>query len=414
MRFSDSFKTANLGLRHAKMRSFLTMLGIVIGIASVILLMSIGDSAQQLILNQVKGIGSNLIFILPGGTGSSRTAAPASAQGIVIKTLVQSDVDALKREASVQSVAPEVRGLTRAVSDLNDTTGAYEGVTADFFVVRNLNIAQGYAFTKSDVDAYNRVAVIGSTLAKTLFADRNPIGKTFRLKDVTFRVIGILDKEGLGPGGIDQDNGIIIPITVAQKQLLGINYYAFITVQSKDVYSIDFAKERVSSVLRQNHKITDSAKDDFTIHTQQDALTLLGSITSIMTLFLTAIASISLVVGGIGIMNIMLVSVVERTKEIGLRKALGATNRDIMQQFLIESILLTFIGGVVGVLVGSFLTGVVYLVLVKFTTIAWVFSLPLKSVLLAVGVSTLTGLVFGIYPARQAARQDPIESLRYE
>lgn len=231
---------------------------------------------------------------------------------------------------------------------------------------------------------------------------------------MTFRVIGILDKEGLGPGGIDQDNGIIIPITVAQKQLLGINYYAFITVQSKDVYSIDFAKERVSSVLRQNHKITDSAKDDFTIHTQQDALTLLGSITSIMTLFLTAIASISLVVGGIGIMNIMLVSVVERTKEIGLRKALGATNRDIMQQFLIESILLTFIGGVVGVLVGSFLTGVVYLVLVKFTTIAWVFSLPLKSVLLAVGVSTLTGLVFGIYPARQAARQDPIESLRYE
>ncbi|MEK7478240.1 MAG: FtsX-like permease family protein [Patescibacteria group bacterium] len=196
------------------------------------------------------------------------------------------------------------------------------------------------------------------------------MGKTFRLKDVTFRVIGILDKEGLGPGGIDQDNGIIIPITVAQKQLLGINYYAFITVQSKDVYSIDFAKERVSSVLRQNHKITDSAKDDFTIHTQQDALTLLGSITSIMTLFLTAIASISLVVGGIGIMNIMLVSVVERTKEIGLRKALGATNRDIMQQFLIESILLTFIGGVVGVLVGSFLTGVVYLVLVKFTTIA--------------------------------------------
>ena len=183
-------------------------------------------------------------------------------------------------------------------------------------------------------------------------------------------MIGILDKEGLGPGGIDQDNGIIIPITVAQKQLLGINYYAFITVQSKDVYSIDFAKERVSSVLRQNHKITDSAKDDFTIHTQQDALTLLGSITSIMTLFLTAIASISLVVGGIGIMNIMLVSVVERTKEIGLRKALGATNRDIMQQFLIESILLTFIGGVVGVLVGSFLTGVVYLVLVKFTTIA--------------------------------------------
>jgi len=414
MRFKDSFKTAVSGLRHSKTRSLLTMLGIVIGIASVILLMSIGASAQNLVLDLVKGVGSNLIFVLPGGDGGSRTAAPASAQGIVIKTLVQSDVDALKREASVLAVAPEVRGLSRAVSDLNDTAGAYEGVTADFFSVRNLNVEQGYAFSKSDVDSYNKVAVIGSTMAKTLFADRNPLGKTFRLKDVTFRVVGVLGKEGVGPGGVDQDNGIIIPVTVAQKQLLGINYYAFITVEAKDTYTIDFAKNRISSVLQQDHKITDPLKNDFTIRTQDDALTLLSSITTVLTLFLTAIASISLVVGGIGIMNIMLVSVVERTKEIGLRKAIGASNRDIMEQFLIESILLTFLGGAIGIAVGAGLTALTWLVIIKFTTVAWTFSLPLSSIWLAVGVSTITGVVFGIYPARQAAIKNPIDSLRYE
>jgi len=414
MRFKDSFKTAVSGLRHSKTRSLLTMLGIVIGIASVILLMSIGSSAQSLILDLVKGVGSNLIFVIPGGDGGSRTAAPASSMGVVVKTLVASDIKALNRDVSFEASSPEVRGLAKVVTDINDKTITYEGVDSNFFNIRNLKPAEGYVFTKNDVDAYNRVAVIGEKIASDLFGQRNPLGKTFKLKDVSFRVVGVLGKEGLGPMGIDQDNAIFVPVTVAQKILLGVNYYNMITVQVKDAYNIEFAKDRVQTILRQNHKITDPLKDDFTVRTQEDALTLLTSITTVMTLFLTAIASISLIVGGIGIMNIMLVSVVERTKEIGLRKAIGASNRDIMEQFLIESVLLTFLGGIIGIVIGATLTGITYLAIVNFTTIDWVFSLPLSSILLAAGVSTATGVAFGIYPARQAAIKNPIDSLRYE
>lgn len=414
MRFKDSFKTAVSGLKHSKTRSFLTMLGIVIGIASVILLMSIGSSAQNLILDLVKGTGSNLIFVIPGGDGGSRTSAPASSLGVVIKTLTPTDIDSLNREASLEASSPEVRGQAKASTDINDKTVTFEGVSDNFFSIRNLPPAQGYPFSKADVDSYNRVAVIGSKIATDLFGARSPVGKTFKLKNINFRVVGVLGDEGVGPGGVDQDSSVYVPVTVAQKIMLGINYYNMITIQAKDAYNIDFAKDRVINILRQNHKITDPAKDDFIIRTQADALTLLGNITTILTLFLTAIASISLVVGGIGIMNIMLVSVVERTKEIGLRKAIGASNRDILEQFLIESVLLTFIGGIIGILIGATLTGLVYVAVRYFTTVNWGFSLPVSSILLAVSVSTITGVIFGIYPARQAAIKNPIDSLRYE
>ena len=258
------------------------------------------------------------------------------------------------------------------------------------------------------------MAVIGSEIAKTLFGARDPIGKTIRVKDSPFHVVGVLESKGLGPFGVDQDNLLIIPITVAQKQLLGIDYYNSITVQAADVYNIDFTKARLTSLLRQNHRITDPDKDDFTIRTQEDALALLGNITSIMTLFLTSIASISLIVGGIGIMNIMLVSVVERTKEIGLRKAVGATNLDIMQQFLFEAVLLTFIGGIIGIGFGAGLTVLVYFVIANVLSIGWTFALPVSAILLAVGVSSVTGLIFGLYPAWKASIANPIDSLRYE
>jgi len=414
MRLNDSAKTAFAGLRHSKTRSLLTMLGIIIGISSVILLMSIGQSAQNLILDQVKGVGSNLIFIIPGGDGGSRNAAPASSMGVIIKTLVARDIDALKREVSVESALPEVRGQAKASTDINDKTVTYSGVTGDYFVARNLLPISGYPFSKADVDSYSRVAVIGKKIAADLFGARNPLGRTVRLKDINFRVVGVLDTAGYGPLGIDQDNAIFIPVTVAQKLMLGINYYNIVTVQAKDVYDISFTENRVINVLRQNHKITDPTKDDFMVRTQADALDLLSSITTIMTLFLAAIASISLVVGGIGIMNIMLVSVVERTKEIGLRKAVGASNRDIMEQFLIESIMLTFVGGLLGIIVGAVLDVIAYFILVNFTTIGWTFSLPISSILLAVGVSTFIGVIFGLYPARQAAIKNPIDSLRYE
>ena len=414
MRLQDSLQTATRGLKHAKLRSFLTMLGIVIGIGSVILLMSIGSSAQQLILNQVKSIGSNLIFVIPGASKSGRFSSPASAQGIIIKTLIQSDLDALKREPSISKVTAEVRGQAKAVYGNNDETITYQGVTADFFPVRNFNVSEGFTFTDSDVQSFNRVAVIGSALAETLFGARNPLGKVMRVGNISFSIIGILEKKGLGPFGIDQDNIIIIPISVAQKQLLGIDYFNVIDVQANDAYTVDFVKSRVIAILRGGHSITNPDKDDFTVQTQEDALSILGNITSILQIFLTAVASISLIVGGIGIMNIMYVSVVERTREIGLRKAVGATNMDILQQFLWEAVILTLVGGLVGIFSGSLLTVLVYFGVTRFAGIDWVFSLPFSAVLLAAAVSTVIGVVFGIYPAYRASRLNPTEALRYE
>ncbi|MDP3727047.1 MAG: ABC transporter permease [bacterium] len=414
MRFSDSIRTAARGIRHARMRSVLTMLGIVIGIASVIILMSVGTSAQKLILDQVQGIGSNLVFIVPGATRGSRFASPPSVQGVVIKTLVERDLDALEREPAIARVAPEVRGQGKIIFENNDATVTYEGTTEEFFAMRNFGVAAGRSFTSGDVDSFNRVAVLGSEIAQTLFGERDPVGKTVRLKDITFRVIGVLEEKGLGPFGVDQDNLILVPISVAQKQLIGIDYYNVVTAQVEGDYEVDFAVGRIASVLRQNHRITDPSKDDFTIRTQEDAISLLGDITSIMTVFLTAIASISLVVGGIGIMNIMLVSVVERTREIGLRKAVGATNRDILGQFLWEAVMLTSAGGLAGILLGSLVTIGLYFVLSRLLPTGWTFALPLSAISLAAGVSMLTGLIFGIYPARQAAKKNPIEALRYE
>jgi putative ABC transport system permease protein len=415
MRVSDLVKSSKATLKHGKMRSLLTMLGIVIGISSVIILMSIGQSAQDYILGQVQGLGSNLIIIIPGGTNNGKFSSPAASQGIIIKSLVQQDVDSLSRDPSVAAVTEEVRGQATASFEDNSVTITFDSVPANFFTVRNFVVANGYPFADSDVQSLNHVAVIGSTLANTLFGvGSNPVGQYIQLKNTQFRVVGVLAKKGTGAFGIDQDNIALVPITVGQKQMLGLNYFSDIMVQANDAYTVSFAQSRVVSILEQNHNITDPAKDDFTIETQQDVLALLGNITSILTLFLAAIASISLVVGGIGIMNIMLVSVIERTKEIGLRKSVGATNNDILQQFLVESVMLTFIGGVIGIALGGLVVSAAWLVITKVFAVAWTFEFPVSAVIIAVIVSSVTGIAFGIYPASQAARKSPIEALRYE
>jgi putative ABC transport system permease protein len=416
MLFRDAFTTATRSLTHGKMRSILTMLGIVIGISSVIILMSIGQSAQNLILGEVQGIGSNLIIVIPGAPSNGKFAPPASAQGIVITSLRQRDIDALKREPSVKDAAGEVRGQANVVYGNNDVTVSYEGVTEGFFAIRNLDVSAGRTLTTGDIDSGSHVAVIGPALAKTLFGTAvSPIDKTIRLNNVSFRVVGVLSKGGDGPFGVDQGNLVIMPIGVAQKQLLGISYFNDIMVEGNGAYDVNFVKSRITFLLRQNHGITNPNKDDFDTRTQEDILSLLGNITSILTLFLAAIASISLVVGGIGIMNIMLVAVTERTKEIGLRKAVGATDGDILEQFLIESILLTLTGGVVGIAFGAGAVGLIYFVLTTFfPSVGWVFAFPVSSVVLGLAVSTIAGVAFGIYPARQAARKNPIDALRYE
>lgn len=414
MKIADSVKTSLRTLRYAKMRTALTMLGIIIGISSVIVLMSVGASAQDFILSQVKSIGSNLVFIIPGSTKGSRFQSPPSVQGIIIKTLVKQDLDALLTEPSIVSATAEVRGQAKAVFENNDTNVTFSGTTQDYFSVREFKVIEGNQFYKEDVDSLSHVAVVGEKIAVTLFGDKNPVGKTFRLKNLSFRVSGVLEKKGIGPGGVDQDNMILIPITVAQKQILGIDYYNFVIVQANPSYNLEFTKSRIVSVLRQNHRITDPDKDDFTIQTLDDAVAILGTITGVMTLFLTAIAMISLLVGGIGIMNIMLVSVVERTKEIGLRKAVGATRADIIRQFLIESIILTLLGGIVGIAFGALVVTIAYFAITAFADPTWSFNLPPFAIGLAFAVSTLTGVIFGIYPAYKASQKSPIEALRYE
>jgi len=396
------------------MRSFLTMLGIIIGISSVILLMSLGASAQDYILAQVQGIGSNLIIINPtASSSSSRFQPPSAVLGVIIKTLTDNDVIALKREPAIQYVGAAVRGAARAVYGNNDTAITYAGVNADYISAINISTARGVWFNSDDVASLNHVALIGPTVASDLFGSSDPIGKTIRIKNLPFQVIGVLSTKGsLFAGNLD--SAVMMPSSVAMKQLQGVDYYSGLIVKYNDNYDINFIKSRITSVLMADHGITDPNKEDFQIETEDDLLSLLGNITTILSVFLTSIAAISLVVGGIGIMNIMFVSVIERTKEIGLRKAVGATNGDILLQFLCESVILTFIGGALGIALGASASYVAYLAVNRFGGIVWSFDLPLSAVILAVAVSSVIGLVFGIYPASKAARKNPIEALHYE
>jgi len=415
MRITDALKISWRGLIRSRLRSFLTMLGIIIGISSVILLMSLGKSAQNYILDQVKGIGSDLVIINPTASSSSSKFQPPSAVlGVIIKTLKDNDIAALKREPAIAAVAAEVRGISRAIYGNNDTAVTYVGVNEDFITAVNISTSRGVWFNQDDIDSLNHVALIGNNVAKNLFGGADPIGKSIRIKNLPFQVIGILSTEKGSLFSGDLGDVVIMPSSVAAKQLQGIDYYSVFIVKYDDKYDINFVKSRITSVLMADHGITDPNRADFQISTQDDLLSLLGNITAILSIFLTSIAAISLVVGGIGIMNIMLVSVVERTKEIGLRKAVGASNGDILLQFLCESVILTFFGGAMGIALGASLSYLAYLVVNKFGGIAWGFALPLSSVLLAAAVSSFIGLVFGIYPASQAARTHPIEALHYE
>ncbi|MFZ5391623.1 MAG: ABC transporter permease [Patescibacteria group bacterium] len=392
-----------------KIRAFLTILGIVIGIFSVITLMALGKGAENYILDQVATVGDNLIVVVPGKS-DSEFSAPPSQQGLSITSLTYNDAEALKNSSigtAIDLVAPEVRGQFKTSSPLGEMNATVFGSTAEYFTIRNVKIVEGRIFDEKEVNSLSRLAVVGPKVTTILFPNQNAIGQTIKINQINFTIIGITEDKG-NEDGVDLDKVIYLPVTTTQKQLLGINHLFDINIQATDSDSLEIAKQQIGTILRNRHNITDPANDDFTIYDIKQALDILSEITGILSILLGAIAAISLIVGGIGIMNIMLVSVTERTREIGLRKALGATIPDIRTQFLIEAVILTIIGGVVGILLGYFTTLMVQI----FSTLRPEIT-PI-SVILSLVVASIFGIIFGLYPANKAANLDPITALRYE
>ncbi|MFQ5855628.1 MAG: ABC transporter permease [Anaerolineae bacterium] len=415
MNVVESIRVALGGLAANKLRSVLTMLGIIIGVGAVIALLAIGQGAGAAITSEIQGIGSNLIIIIPGSI--EQGGRPAQALGTAA-SLTLEDAYALADPRNVPHAAGVAPILTRRAQVVyggaNVNTEIY-GATPPYQRVRNWNLAQGRFISQTDLDILARVAVLGKLPAEELFGGADPIGQVIRIQQVPFRVIGVLEERGSGGFfGFTEDDRIMIPITTAQSKLVGARsvrggdrLVSVINVSATSETDIDRAIEEITLTLRRRHDI-EFGEDDFSIFTQQDLLGAFDQITTILTLFLAAIAAISLLVGGIGIMNIMLVSVTERTREIGIRKAVGARRRDILVQFLIEAVVLSVFGGVIGILLGAGIAQIVN----SFDVITTVLS-P-QAVTLAVGFSIAVGLFFGIYPAWRAAQLNPIEALRYE
>ncbi|MEF8847211.1 MAG: ABC transporter permease [Candidatus Paceibacterota bacterium] len=403
-------RTALKDLAANKLRSFLTMLGIIIGIASVILVMAIGEGAQQLIISQVTTVGTDLVGVLPGK--SDNEGPPLGALGGTITTLKRGDAEAMEDLPHIKSATPYVQGRTTVSYDKEAKLYDLMGVGSSYLKVENANIEKGYFFNEKQTQSYAQVVVLGSEVAEDLFY-RNPLGESIKIKGRTFRVIGVLEKRGNTFFG-NLDQRVFVPVTTAQKDLLGINHVNLIRGKVTDPSKMSVAQEEIERLLSHRHNIPAEGKEDFTVMRMDQLLKILGNVTGAIQAFLILVVAISLLVGGIGIMNIMLASLSERIREIGVRKAVGAKNQDILTQFLIESTLLSIIGGSVGIILGVGLGfGIAHLIR-YFTNFAWYFLITPWQIALAVGVTILVGLLFGLYPARKAAQLDPIEALRYE
>lgn len=403
MKTKDLFQETSAALLANKARSGLTVLGIVIGIASVIAMIAIGTGAQNSIKSSIEGLGSNLLTILPGVVQPGRGIV-SSGRGSA-QSLKNEDIDVILAVNDVSGVAPEVTRRYQVTSEAgNNTNTTISGTRPSYQTIRNLNVKEGSFITDSDDRSLNRVAVLGSNVANDLFPDQDPMGKRIRINKSDFRVTGILEAKG-GAGFSGPDDMIIVPLSTMQKILSGSEYLSTIYVAVTDKDQMNPVRDTITEALLDKHHV---AEADFSIISQEDILGTLTQITTTLTIFLSSIAGISLLVGGIGIMNMMLTTVTERTREIGLRKAIGATRKDISTQFLAESVALTFIGGFAGIILGALIAFGVR----QIAGIAAVVSL--SSVLLAFGVSAGIGIIFGYYPARRAARMNPIEALRYE
>lgn len=411
MTWKHTFTTALTGLTTNRSRSALTILGIVIGITAIMLVVSLGAGAQELILGQVQGLGTNTIAVIPGREPSG----PSDVAFLFSDSLKEKDIVALKNKANVpglKSLMPTVFGAGSASYDSNTYQTSIFGATELMVEIFDLH-PQGEFFNADHVSSRSDVAVLGSKIAVKLFEDEMPLDKKIKIKNRNFKVIGVLPETG-GGSLFNFDDMVLVPYTTAQDYITGKKSFNRLIIQAYTDKDVPVTSEDIKMTLRESHGITDPDKDDFTVQTQQDLANRLSTITNALTYFLVAVASIALFVGGVGIMNIMLVSVTERTREIGLRKALGATDKDILTQFLLEAVLLTAIGGLVGILLGASLAFITAICLSKGLGVNWTFVFPWGGAFLGLSVSALIGLIFGGYPARQASKKSPIEALRYE
>lgn len=406
MNFTNLFKIAFRALINNKMRAFLTMLGIIIGVASVITMIAIGQGSKVSIQKQISEMGSNMIMIHPGGDRRGGVRRDPSE----MQTLKLSDYETLRDECTfVAGISPNVTSSGQLIAGNNNYPSSFTGVGLDYLEIRQLTVESGEMFTETDIRTSSKVCVIGKTIADNLFPDgSDPIGKIIRFNKVPFRVIGVLKSKGYNSMGMDQDDIVLAPYSTVMKRLLAVQYLEGIFASALTEDMTENAIDEITTILRRTHKLLPTDEDDFTIRSQQELSNMLNTTTDMLTILLACIAGISLIVGGIGIMNIMYVSVTERTREIGLRMSVGARGVDILAQFLIESILISITGGLIGVMLGCWAS-----IAVKFIA-QWPIYIQPWSIILSFGVCTFTGVFFGWYPAKKAAALDPIDAIRYE
>ena len=413
MNYSNLFKIALRAIAANKMRSFLTALGIIIGVASVIAMLAIGQGSKKSIQANIAEMGSNMIMINPGadrGPGGVRQDASS------METLKLTDYQSMKDECHyISAISPVVNKSGQFIYGNNNTPSTIYGVNGDYLTIRQLSVADGQMFTDEDIKSSAKVCILGQTVVDNLFPDgSDPVGRVVRFNSIPFRVVGVLKKKGYNTMGMDQDDLVLAPYTAVMKRILAQTYLGSINCSAITEGLTDKATEEITTILRRNHKLKDATDtqeaddDDFSIRSQEEPASMMNSTTDMMTILLGCVAGISLIVGGIGIMNIMYVSVTERTKEIGLRMSVGARGIDILNQFLIEAILLSVTGGIIGVIIG---VGSSYAI--KFIA-HWPIYIQPWSIIMSFAVCTFTGVFFGWYPAKKAAQLDPIEALRYE
>ena len=405
MNFANLLKIALKALNNNKLRCFLTMLGIIIGVASVITMLAIGQGSKNSIKEQISEMGSNMIMIHPGNM--QRGGVRQSADDM--QTLKIADYEALQSLPGITAISPSVNSSGQFVNGNNNYPSTVYGITPDYLDIRKLKVKEGAMFTEHDIKSAAKVCVLGKTVADNLFPNgEDPVGRVIRFGKIPLTVIGLLESKGTNSMGMDQDDVVLAPYTTVMKRMLASDYLQGLFASAADESKTDETIDEITEILRSQHKIKDGDEDDFEIRSQQELSEMMNSTSDMMTVLLACIAGISLLVGGIGIMNIMFVSVTERTREIGLRMSIGARGVDILSQFLIEAIIISVTGGVIGIIIGLLASWMV-------TVIAhWPVYIQLYSVGLSFAVCTITGVFFGWYPAKKAAGLDPIEAIRYE